>query len=117
MSRKPHQAALDLGTLGDLSAGQSAAIIDAALRAAIRDTEDRGADKKPRKVVIEIELKKTGPDHVSVNVTAKTSLPKYATDPTVGELVMDGNKPRVMFSPAAADNPDQPAIPGTHNDD
>lgn len=113
---KTHQSALTLDTLGELSAGQSQAIIDAALRAAIRDTEDRGGDKKPRKVTIEIEFKKSGPDHVSVNVTAKTSLPKYATDPTVAEIVMDGNKPRVMFSPAAADNPDQPAIPGTRED-
>lgn len=116
MSRKPHQAALELGTLGELSAGQSAAIIDAALRAAIRDTEDRGADKKPRKVTIEVTFKKTGPDHVSVDVTAKTSLPKYATDATVAELVMDGSKPQVLFSPASETNPDQPAIPGTKDD-
>lgn len=116
---KPHQRSLTLDTLGQLAGGQAEATINAALRAALRDTEDRGADKKPRKVTIEIELKKVGQDNVSATVKAKTSVPPYQTDPTIGELrVSEANgQPEMAFSGDAPDNPDQPAISGLGRDD
>lgn len=109
---KDHQRTLTLGTIGQLAAGQAEATINAALRAALRDTEDRGADKKPRKITIEIELRKLGEDNVSATVKAKTTVPPYQTDPTIGELRLnDRGQPEMGFSPAAPDNPDQPALP------
>lgn len=112
---KAHQETLTIDTLGELSAGSAGAIINAALNAAVRDTEDRGEDKKARKVVIEIEFKKASADSVSMNVKAKTTLPPYATEPTIGEIALAGNKPQVRFSPASRTHPDQPAIPGTRD--
>jgi hypothetical protein len=115
VARKPHQATLSLETIGKLANGQAAATINAALRAAVRDTEDRGDDKKPRKVTIEVELKKFGAEGVTATVKAKTTVPPYVTDPTVGTLGFSDGEAEVMFSPASASNPDQPALP--HADD
>jgi hypothetical protein len=109
--KKSHQRSLTLDSLGELAAGQAKATINAALRAAIRDTEDRGSDKKPRKVTIEIEFKKASGDHVSATVKARTTVPPYVTDPTVAELVVDGANTQLLFSPSAPDNPDQPGLP------
>jgi hypothetical protein len=107
-----HQQALTLATLGELAAGQAEVTINAALRAALRDTEDRGADGKPRKVTIEVELKKTGPDHVVATVKAKTNVPAYQTEPTIGQLQLDNGQALMAFSPSAPDNPDQGRLPG-----
>ena len=101
------KVALNLASLGDLSAGQSRAVIDAAIRAAVRDTEDRGSDKKKRKVTIELELGKVG-ESVTATVRAKTTLPPYQTEPTVGALTPDGKGGfGVEFNPNAPGNPDQ----------
>lgn len=115
---KDHQRSLTLANLGALSGGQAAGTINAALRAALRDVEDRGGDKKPRKVTIEVELRKLGDDNVSATVRAKSTLPPYQTDPTFGELrINDNGQAEMKFSPADADNPEQPAIPGAENTD
>lgn len=113
--RKAHQSPLTLDTLGDLADGTARAAIDAAIRAAVRDTEDRGADGKPRKVTIELILEKVGKDGTGVvaTVKAKTAIPAYQTDPTYGDLKVGVmGQPEVAFSPAAADNPDQPRLHG-----
>ena len=113
--RKPHQDALTIETLGKLSDGTAGAVINAALRAAVRDADDRGGDGKPRKVVIEVILEKVGVDgnRIDATVRAKTMLPPYQTDPTVGVFKMDerGN-PEMAFSPYDANRPDQPPLPG-----
>ena len=111
-ANKAHQRSLTLATIGDLAGGQAEATINAALRAALRDTEDRGGDRKPRKVTIEIELRKLGEDNVSATVRAKTAVPPYQTDPTIGELrLTERGQPEMAFSPQSADNPDQPGLP------
>ena len=89
-SGTPRKVALTLDSLGDLSSGQAGVAINAALAAAIRDTEDRGSDKKARKVVIEIELKKLGDENVTATVRAKTTIPPYQTEQTVGNLRPNG---------------------------
>lgn len=43
--QKAHQRTLTLETIGELAGGQAKATINAALRSALRDIEDRGADK------------------------------------------------------------------------
>lgn len=114
--RKAHQQPITLDTIGLLAGGQAEAVVNAAIRAAVRDTEDRGGDGKPRKVVIELVFEKVGKDGTGVvaTVKAKTAIPAYQTDPTYGDLkVGSRGEPEVAFSPADADNPDQPAIGGT----
>jgi len=104
------KVALSVENLADLSAGAAGLVINAAINAALRDTEDRGADKKARKVTIELEMKKIG-DSVAVAVKAKTGLPPYLTEPTIGTLEMDGKKPVMKFNPDAPGNPDQQTLP------
>ncbi len=103
---------LTLDTLGQLAAGQAETIINAALRTALRDTEDRGADKKPRKVTIEVVLEKLGEDNISSTVKAKVTTPPYQTEPTIGELTPGARgNPEMMFQPASPNNPSQPELP------
>lgn len=101
---------LTIDNLGELSAGQSRGVINAALRAALRDTEDRGSDKKARKVTIEVEFKKLG-DGVTATVRAKTGLPPYMTEPTIGSMEFDGAQPVMKFNPHSPGNPDQQTLP------
>ena len=102
---------LSLATLSELADGQAEATINAAIAAAIRDTEDRGGDdEKERKVVIEIGFRKLGDDAITATIKAKTTIPPYLTKPTVGRIVFDGRRPEMKFSPASADNPGQRTI-------
>jgi hypothetical protein len=120
MANKAHanSLTLNLATLGDLSEGYAQAVIDQAIKAAIRDTEDRGKDKKERKVVITLRIKKIGDSGVVVAVEAEPKVPKYLTPETIGDIhVTDGGRNAEMrFSSASAENPDQPAIPGTRDE-
>lgn len=103
----PKKEKLDLSTLGRLANGVSAAVINAAIRAALRDTEDRGSDKKARKVTIEIEMKKLNDESITAAVKAKTTLPPYLTEPTIAHLKIDGEKVDAEFNPHSAANPGQ----------
>lgn len=104
----PRKVALTLDSLGELSSGQAGVAINAALAAAVRDTEDRGSDKKARKVVIEIELKKLGDENVTATVRAKTAIPPYQTEQTVGNLrLKQGGGVEMEFNPLNGENPDQ----------
>ncbi len=109
--RPADAAKLNLTTIRDLSNGQAEAVINAALQAALRDVEDRGEDRKPRKVVVEIELKKFNDDVVTATVKAKTTLPPYVTQPTFGELSVDGKSVDMKFNPNNADNHEQQTLP------
>lgn len=60
---------LNLENLADLDNGTAGIVINSALRSAIRDTEDRGDDRKARKVTIEVNMVKSGDDHISATVT------------------------------------------------
>lgn len=111
--KQSHHVKLTLATLGDLAGGQAEAIVNAALRAALNDTEDRGADKKARKVTIEVEMKKIGNDGVAVSLKATPKLPSYATDSTVGEILIgDKGQAEMAFSPTVSDRADQPPLNG-----
>jgi hypothetical protein len=103
---------LNLSNLGDLSNGEAGVVINAALAAAVRDCEDRGLDdKKPRTVTITVSLEKISDDSVSVEVQAKTSLPAYRTNKTIGTIGYDDKQPAVRFQPLSADRPDQDTFP------
>jgi hypothetical protein len=114
---KAHQVDLALDTLGHLAGGTAGFVVDAALRNALRDTEDRGMDKKARTVTITVSMNKIGKDKISIGLKAKTALPPYVTDDTIGDLGVDERgKPECSFSQVSGENPDQDAIPGTRED-
>ena len=103
------QLTLTLDHLGELANGQAGVVIDAALAAAIRDTEDRGEDEKPRKVTIVVSLTKISEDNIAIEVEAKTTVPPYITDKTIGAIsyAKSAKGPGVLFQGMAADRPDQ----------
>lgn len=102
---------LTIETIADMAEGQAGVIVNAAIRAAIADCEDRGDDEKARKVVITLEFLKMG-ESIGATVEAIPKVPAYRTKPTIGEIVMDGPRKSMRFS-ADSRRHDQPAIPGT----
>lgn len=81
-------------------------IIDAAIQEAIADVIDRGAeDEKPRKVVIELELRKIRKEpNVFAAIKAQAKLPPRQ-GPTTHAMEMGEDK--LFFSPRFAHEPDQ----------
>lgn len=106
---------LSIETIADLSEGEAAAVVNAAIKAAISDTEDRGDDEKSRKVVITLEFVKMGAS-IGVTVDASTKIPAYRTKPTIGEIVVDGRAAAMRFSPNSR-RLDQPTLPGAGRKD
>jgi hypothetical protein len=103
---------LTLETLGDLNSGMAGAVIDAALKEAVRDTDDRGGDKKPRKVQITVTMLKIGDESVAVDVDAKCVLPAYHTESTVAKLSYAGpGAPGLLFQSENHARPDQAPLP------
>jgi hypothetical protein len=106
--------ALSLANLGELSNGAAGVVIDAAIAAAVRDTEDRGLeDGKPREVTIKLKLTKIDDDTVTAEVEAKTSVPAYKPKKTIGQITYagPGKNPSIVFQPANAERPDQSPLP------
>ncbi len=111
---------LHCDTLGDLSDGIARGIINAALRQAINDLEDRGGDEKPRSVTITVTmLARKG--ITAIDVTAKAALPSYRTDATAAKVAKragrDGVQAALQFQDMAPDNPDQRTIDEYTDDD
>lgn len=103
---------LSLANLGELSNGAAGVVIDAAIKAVIRDTEDRGLeDKKPRKVTIIVTMNKVDDDTITSEVEAKATLPPYRTKKTAGTVKYRGKDPTVEFQPNARERPDQETFP------
>lgn len=105
-------AAVELShlTIGMLDNGAAGLVIDAAIKEAMADVDDRGSDGKPRKVVITLTMGKDGPN-VFTEVDAKATIPARRTHATVGKLKQDGMRSQMLFQPDAADNPDQESLP------
>jgi hypothetical protein len=105
---------LNLDNLGELDSGQARGIVDAAIRSAIMDLEDRGGeDEKERKVTITLILEKIG-DGIAATVEASVKVPAYKTGKTVAKLTFDGSTPIngravpvIKFRPGSPRNPDQ----------
>jgi hypothetical protein len=97
-------------TIGNLSNGQAGLVIDAALKKAIDDLEDRGEeDGKARSVKIEIAFQKFKGQTV-VDVVAEVKMPNFRTDATIAEArYADGNH-KLFFQDLNAENPEQPTF-------
>lgn len=97
-------------TIGELDEGRAGAIIDAALRDAVADLEDRGAeDGKARKVTIVIELKLGERDGtVDTHVECGTTIPKRRTASHLGKIKQGSDgRPKIVVQQYAPDNPEQ----------
>jgi hypothetical protein len=101
---------LSLESLGDLSLGQSGAVIDKAIRQTVADLDDRGDDGQPRKVNIQIVFKKLDSGTVTTKVEVEAKLPKYKTITTIAEIKSKGGEPKLQFQPHSPERPDQPSF-------
>ncbi len=105
---------LSLENLGELDGGRAAGIINAALKQAVADLDDRGDDLKARKVTIVVEMEKSeNSGHVFATVKAKTSLPEYKTGGTLAEFkqLPRGGGVALLFQPLSPHDPDQEPLP------
>jgi len=101
---------LNLESLGDLAFGQAGAVINDAIHKALSDIDDRGEDKQPRKVNVCLTFKKLDSGQVQTSCEASTSLPKYRTISTIGDIKHGKHGPELSFSPLAPGNPKQQTI-------
>jgi len=105
------QVPLTLATLGDLADGAARIIIDAAIRDAIADLEDRGQeDEKPRKAVITLTFSMLDNGMVDTKVEAVTKAPARRTPATIGNIRVEGGKAKMIFSQYAPEDPHQRTI-------
>lgn len=98
-------------TLANLDSGASGVIIDAAIREAVRDLDDRGGeDGKPRKVVIELTLKPLDNGQCAVHVFAQAKIPPRNTAGTIGAIRSKADRPELFFNDLATRDPSQRTI-------
>ncbi len=98
-------------TLGELDGGAARAVIDAAIREAVSDLEDRGhQDEKPRKVKILLTFDLIDNGLVACRVEAAPVGPARRTASTIGHFRRDGSAMRVDFRRESPDNPNQTTI-------
>lgn len=105
---------INCDALGDLDDGAARAIIDAAIRDAINDLEDRGAqDQKPRKVNIVLTFNLLDNGLVDCRAEAIAKVPNRKTASTIGEMRKDGRNHVVRFRKFSPTDPHQTTIEDT----
>ena len=109
------QHTLTCETLGALDSGAAKAIIDAAIREAVSDMDDRGDDKKPRSIEIKITMQKMESGLMETYVEAAAKVPRRRTASTVARLKTDGDRSRLVFQEYDSTNPDQKTIDELEN--
>lgn len=101
---------LTLDTLGDLDGGSAREIVNAALRSALTDLEDRGDDGKPRKVTITLHVHLLDNGQAAAKVDAKTTIPAYSTHATIANMTRREGRAGLQFQGLAPDNPNQKTL-------
>lgn len=101
---------LTLDTVGELDNGDARRAINQCFATAMSDLEDRGDDEQPRKVLIEVTVKKNESGDVSVTIEAGVKIPKLRTRRTTARLKMTGGRPELVFQSLDKDSPDQATI-------
>ena len=108
------QVTLSLSTLGLLNNGSAEAVVNAALSAAVLDTEDRGAgprgDRKERQVNITVTFIGRADGNVEIGLQAGVKMPKYRVADTVADVRMRDGKPFLLFRDDAAHDPRQGTV-------
>lgn len=103
---------LNLKTLGELDGGAVEAMIDRELQRAVNDLDDRGEeDEKPRKVVIEVELRHKD-KLVTISAKAQAKLPPMQSGNTVADVRLQSNNKgaALVFQTLNPERPDQSTI-------
>lgn len=99
---------LRLETLHTLDNGSVGAIVNAAIRSAVTDIEDRGEqDGKQRKVVITLLLDRLDNGIIAVGAEAKAVVPVYRSSSTLAKPRFEGRQPILQFQAGSPENPDQ----------
>lgn len=104
---------INCDNIGDLHHGFARTVINAALEAAQRDTEDRGMDGAKRKVKIEISFEKVDDGAVKIGLRAICTVPNYQIPDTVAQIqapAKRGAAPTFAFRSDSPGRPDQPTI-------
>ncbi len=102
------QRSLSFATLGELDGGAARAIIEAAIREAMTDLDDRGQDGLPRRVDVRLTVKQMPNGLVEAHVEATASVPKRRTNSTICRLKRSSDRSaRLLFQDGAPDDPDQ----------
>lgn len=104
------QKSITLDTLGDLDDGSARLIVNAAIREAIHDLDDRGDDGKPRKVLVELELLKADNGLVVAHVAAQAKMPPRKTAGTIAKVAIQNQQPGLLFQDMAPEDPSQRTI-------
>lgn len=107
--------ALDCDSIGSLDSGMARLVINSAIREAIQDLEDRGAqDGKPRKVNISITFDLLDNGQVAASVEAFAKAPARKTATTFGSLRTDGKEFKLIYSENSPQDPTQLTINDLH---
>lgn len=101
------QSPLTIDTMGELDNGAARAIVNAAIKAAVADLDDRGEDGKSRSVVITLEMGRLDNGLVASHVSAQVKLPARRTNSTLGMVQTRGGQSDVLFQTLAPDDPNQ----------
>lgn len=104
------QAELDLESLGELDSGNAKLIINAALREAVADLDDRGRDGKERQAVITVRMRQSDAGLAVVHVEAHAKVPARRTGGTIGMLAHQNGRSRVHFQKFDPRDPAQRTI-------
>jgi hypothetical protein len=103
---------LTLESLGDLNMGTARVIVNEEIKRAVLDTEDRGGDEKPRKVVIEVIMTRREDGLIETEIAAQAKLPPRRAASTTCKPVHRGkNDVNLVFESWSPENPDQAAFP------
>ena len=103
------QATINCDNIGNACEGARGAI-NAAIQQAMTDIDDRGDDEKPRKVVITLEFRKISGRDVAISCEVGTATPKYRTPDTIGKILVEGGKAKLLFNDLAFDDASQTTI-------
>lgn len=99
-------------TLHELDNGAAGAIIDAAIREAVMDLEDRAAeDGKPRQVEVKVTFSRADNGQIITHVEANAKVPRRRTASTIGKIgVGKPGESAMLFQTMAPDDPNQSTI-------
>lgn len=104
------QIPLCLDNIGELDHGAARLIIDAAIRDALRDLDDRGKDGKPRDINIKISMSLMDNGLIATHVEANSKIPARRTASTLGLVKQAQGNPEMLFQTLSPGDPHQTTI-------
>lgn len=111
-------APVNARSIPDLADGQAEAIINAAIKQAVTDLDDRGhEDKKARQVQILLTFDIGDTGDVFVVCEAAPKMPARRTKATSSKLYILENGPSLQFNTIASNEPTQRTIDELHRPD